>query len=218
MVRVRRRTALWCGQCDEVTRMLGFDGDAPRPCLRCKPWVAAGRPATSDNGPLSLLWRGRGAARDGTAWSASSSTPAAPPPPPRSRSRCGRSAAPRPGCRRPAATPAPCRRRYRRCGAGCWPGSTPSTASGQVFPVVSGMNPAFPASAARARGHSCCNMPRRRRPAARIANSAASRHHDHAAPRRARPLPAATRARHAHGHVDAVHGHAPPPDPVDTVR
>ena len=26
----------WCGQCDEVTRMLGFDGDAPRPCPRCK--------------------------------------------------------------------------------------------------------------------------------------------------------------------------------------
>jgi hypothetical protein len=27
----------WCGRCDEVTRMLGFDGDAPRPCPRCKP-------------------------------------------------------------------------------------------------------------------------------------------------------------------------------------
>jgi hypothetical protein len=26
----------WCGHCDEVTRMLGFDGDAPRPCPRCK--------------------------------------------------------------------------------------------------------------------------------------------------------------------------------------
>jgi Helix-turn-helix domain len=26
----------WCGQCDERTRMLGFDGDAPRPCPRCK--------------------------------------------------------------------------------------------------------------------------------------------------------------------------------------
>ena len=33
----------WCGQCDEVTRMLGFDGDAPRPCPRCKPWAAASR-------------------------------------------------------------------------------------------------------------------------------------------------------------------------------
>jgi hypothetical protein len=31
----------WCGQCDEVTRMLDFDGDAPRPCPRCKPWAAA---------------------------------------------------------------------------------------------------------------------------------------------------------------------------------
>jgi len=27
----------WCGACDEVTRMLGYDGDAPRPCPRCKP-------------------------------------------------------------------------------------------------------------------------------------------------------------------------------------
>ena len=27
----------WCGECDQVTRMLGFDGDAPRPCPRCKP-------------------------------------------------------------------------------------------------------------------------------------------------------------------------------------
>jgi hypothetical protein len=26
----------WCGQCDERTRMLGFNGDAPRPCPRCK--------------------------------------------------------------------------------------------------------------------------------------------------------------------------------------
>ena len=35
----RRRPARppWCGRCDEVTRMLGFDGDAPRPCPRCKP-------------------------------------------------------------------------------------------------------------------------------------------------------------------------------------
>ena len=44
----------WCGQCDEVTRMLGFDGDAPRPCPRCKPWIVASRVARSDNGPLSL--------------------------------------------------------------------------------------------------------------------------------------------------------------------
>lgn len=26
----------WCGQCDERTRMLDFDGDAPAPCPRCK--------------------------------------------------------------------------------------------------------------------------------------------------------------------------------------
>ncbi|MGO9294197.1 MAG: hypothetical protein ACLP52_10030 [Streptosporangiaceae bacterium] len=27
----------WCGECDQATRMLAFDGDAPRPCPRCKP-------------------------------------------------------------------------------------------------------------------------------------------------------------------------------------
>jgi hypothetical protein len=27
----------WCGECDQATRMLGFDGDAPRPCPGCKP-------------------------------------------------------------------------------------------------------------------------------------------------------------------------------------
>jgi hypothetical protein len=26
----------WCGECDQATRMLDFDGDAPRPCPRCK--------------------------------------------------------------------------------------------------------------------------------------------------------------------------------------
>ena len=26
----------WCGECDEVTRMLGYEGDAPRPCPRCR--------------------------------------------------------------------------------------------------------------------------------------------------------------------------------------
>jgi hypothetical protein len=26
----------WCGECDEVTRMIGFDSDAPWPCPRCK--------------------------------------------------------------------------------------------------------------------------------------------------------------------------------------
>jgi hypothetical protein len=33
----------WCHQCDERTRMLGFDGDAPRPCPRCKPAATASR-------------------------------------------------------------------------------------------------------------------------------------------------------------------------------
>ncbi|MGP7999530.1 MAG: helix-turn-helix domain-containing protein [Streptosporangiaceae bacterium] len=27
----------WCGECDQATRMLGFDGDSPSPCPRCKP-------------------------------------------------------------------------------------------------------------------------------------------------------------------------------------
>jgi hypothetical protein len=36
----------WCGQCDERTRMLDFDGDAPRPCPCCK-LPARSRPATS---------------------------------------------------------------------------------------------------------------------------------------------------------------------------
>jgi hypothetical protein len=27
----------WCGECDEETRMLGWDGDEPGPCPRCKP-------------------------------------------------------------------------------------------------------------------------------------------------------------------------------------
>jgi hypothetical protein len=26
----------WCGECDQVTRMLDYDGDAPRPCPKCK--------------------------------------------------------------------------------------------------------------------------------------------------------------------------------------
>jgi Helix-turn-helix domain len=51
----RQRPALppWCGQCDEVTRMLGFDGDAPRRCPRCKPWVAASHAARRHDRPLS---------------------------------------------------------------------------------------------------------------------------------------------------------------------
>jgi hypothetical protein len=30
----------WCGRCDQRTRLLGFDGDAPRPCPQCKPAMA----------------------------------------------------------------------------------------------------------------------------------------------------------------------------------
>jgi Helix-turn-helix domain len=33
----------WCGECDQVTRMLDYHGDAPRPCPRCK----AQRPGAS---------------------------------------------------------------------------------------------------------------------------------------------------------------------------
>jgi hypothetical protein len=51
----------WCGECDQVTRMLGFDGDAPRPCSRCKPAVAASRasPATSLPAPVPIHLRHR---------------------------------------------------------------------------------------------------------------------------------------------------------------
>jgi len=50
----------WCGECDQFTRMLGFDGDTPRPCPRCKPAAIPSRasPApplprarTSSSGP-----------------------------------------------------------------------------------------------------------------------------------------------------------------------
>jgi Helix-turn-helix domain len=42
----------WCGECDQVTRMLGFDGDAPRPCPRCKPAAVGSRAAHAGNGRL----------------------------------------------------------------------------------------------------------------------------------------------------------------------
>jgi hypothetical protein len=55
----------WCGQCDEVTRMLGFYGDAPRPCPRCRPSAATGRAAAAEpahagtpEGPSFARWRG----------------------------------------------------------------------------------------------------------------------------------------------------------------
>ena len=39
----------WCGECDERTRMLDFDGDSPSPCPRCKARCA--RLATFIGGP-----------------------------------------------------------------------------------------------------------------------------------------------------------------------
>jgi len=42
-IRPRPARPPWCGMCDERTRMLGFDGDAPSPCPRCKPIVSASR-------------------------------------------------------------------------------------------------------------------------------------------------------------------------------
>jgi hypothetical protein len=47
----------WCGQCDERTRLLGFDGDAPRPCPRCKPSAVASRAGDSEIGGLGLCTR-----------------------------------------------------------------------------------------------------------------------------------------------------------------
>jgi hypothetical protein len=45
----------WCGECDQVTRMLGFDGDAPRPCPRCKPGLAQRRPAPAGTGLIARV-------------------------------------------------------------------------------------------------------------------------------------------------------------------
>ena len=53
----------WCGECDQATRMLGFDSDAPRPCPRCKPAAKPSRtePATPSGraspGPSDLRHR-----------------------------------------------------------------------------------------------------------------------------------------------------------------
>jgi hypothetical protein len=47
----------WCGQCDERTRLLGFDGDAPRPCPRCKPSAVVTRAGHSEIGRLGLCTR-----------------------------------------------------------------------------------------------------------------------------------------------------------------
>ena len=47
----------WCGQCDERTRLLGFDGGAPRPCPRCKPSAVASRAGHGEIGRLGLCTR-----------------------------------------------------------------------------------------------------------------------------------------------------------------
>jgi len=76
-----RRRPPWCGECDQVTRMLDFDGDAPRPCPRCKSgradpsvvmrpgaqgWyvkdgnLVSGEPARAANEPAALSCATRG--------------------------------------------------------------------------------------------------------------------------------------------------------------
>ncbi|MHB1873408.1 MAG: helix-turn-helix domain-containing protein [Streptosporangiaceae bacterium] len=44
----RQRPAqhVWCGQCDQRTRMLNFDSDAPIPCPMCKPKAGKSKSAT----------------------------------------------------------------------------------------------------------------------------------------------------------------------------
>ena len=51
----RPRRPPWCGQCDQATRMLGFDTDYPRPCPRCKPTRsrAGAAASTSQAAPYS---------------------------------------------------------------------------------------------------------------------------------------------------------------------
>lgn len=50
----------WCGECDEATRMLGFYGDAPRPCPHCKPQLTARRRIPAEVDPeMSAAGDGR---------------------------------------------------------------------------------------------------------------------------------------------------------------
>jgi hypothetical protein len=44
----------WCGECDQTTRMLGFHGDAPRPCPRCKPPAGTQPDSPGPDGPHRL--------------------------------------------------------------------------------------------------------------------------------------------------------------------
>jgi Helix-turn-helix domain len=48
----------WCGECDQATRLLGFDGDAPRPCPRCKPAAPPRRAGYGENGRPGSASRG----------------------------------------------------------------------------------------------------------------------------------------------------------------
>jgi len=48
----------WCGECGERTRMLGFNGDAPRPCPRCKQTAVVIRPSHFENGRFGYACRG----------------------------------------------------------------------------------------------------------------------------------------------------------------
>jgi hypothetical protein len=45
----------WCGPCDQVTRMLDYHGDAPRPCPRCKPAAYAHRDRPGRDGPTASI-------------------------------------------------------------------------------------------------------------------------------------------------------------------
>jgi hypothetical protein len=57
----------WCGECDPVTRMLNYHGDAPRPCPRCKApragapaWKSATTHAFESCAPPAVAWRAAG--------------------------------------------------------------------------------------------------------------------------------------------------------------
>jgi hypothetical protein len=47
----------WCGECDERTRMLGFGGDAPRPCPRCKQTAPVSRASHAKTAVLGYASR-----------------------------------------------------------------------------------------------------------------------------------------------------------------
>ena len=52
----------WCGHCDRATRMLGFDGDAPSPCPRCKPASRRTRATEAKTAVLGVSGSSRGPA------------------------------------------------------------------------------------------------------------------------------------------------------------